>query len=293
MNVMIVAADHEPGFPPHTRQLPKPLFPILDQTLLEIALATARKAAPGVVVVYARKGGDIITRFLASRGVEERVEVAGNMAEAARWLGGGDFAAINTDAITEVDWAALETAHHGRDARSTYMLRYNADPRRYVALCMDGECRITRVGDTPGAGYDEEQELLMLASVAIHSSEVLEAPEEEWLAPRLTDDAPLFGWRSELDWAGAASANDYLGAVMGRLADHPMEEGLSARLKHVFIRPPVYVSRTAIVRAGAIIGPYAAISDGASLGACAWVTNSVIMPRSTIRSGSAVNGEIL
>ena len=158
---------------------------------------------------------------------------------------------------------------------------------------MDGECRLTRVGDAPGAGYDEEQELLMLAGMAIHSPDVLRTPPEEWLSPRLLDGAPMYGWRSESDWAGAGTVNDYLGAVMGRLADSPQEEGLSSRLKHVFIRPPVYVSRTAIVRAGAIIGPYAAISDGASLGACVWVSNSVIMPRSTISSGSAVNGEIM
>ena len=153
---MILAAGYGTRLLPHTKRIPKPLFPVLDKTLLEYAIETALGANPEHIVVNTHHLAEHIAGFLEGRdfGVEIAVShepqilgTAGGIKAAERWLRGGHFAVLNSDILIGVEWERLESFHLEKGAIATLALKDNPDPSRYGVIGVDGEGRVTRFVD--------------------------------------------------------------------------------------------------------------------------------------------------
>jgi len=304
---MILAAGLGKRMWPITRRLPKPLFPILDKTLLEIAIDTAKRANPQRIVINVHHLAEKIVEFIESRdfGVEihlsyepEILGTAGGIKAARRWLDDGDFAVINSDIVAEVDWPRLAAAHRDSGAGITLLLRPNPDPGRYTPLHVDEGGRIVDVG---GNGGDEHAPK-MFTGVSILSPSVFDRIAEgravdmagEVYAPMIGEGGSLFGLTGEGDWIDAGTLQGYHRAVMKRFETYdggppqPPE-----KFRYVKITPPVYIHPKSWIRAGALIGPNVAIHKEAMIGASVYMKNCVVTPRGGVRSGVCLEGEVL
>jgi len=307
MNVMILAAGFGTRLLPHTRRIPKPLFPILDKSLLEIAIDTAKKADPDRVVVNVHHLADQIMEFIESRdfGVDVAVShekeimgTAGCFAAARRLLGGDDLAVINSDVIVEVDWPGLLRFHRRPRALATLMLQNNPDPVRYGALCANSEGRIVRFVNATSKDHTGAEKVMMFTGVSILSPVLLDRIPEgraveissEIYTPMVKRGEALYGYVSGGKWEDAGDADSYHQLVMDRIggATHPYLSPTNAT-----VHPPVYIHPEAIIGDRASIGPHAAVSDGARVGEGAVINNCVVLPGSVVDDGAVIEGGIV
>lgn len=307
---MILAAGFGTRLLPFTERLPKPLFPILGKTLLEMAIETAKKAGPDVIVVNAHHLADQIVEFVEDRdfGVEVAVSVeedilgtAGGIKAAERWLSSGDFGVINSDIIAEVDWASLKSAHGKKGAMATLMLRKNPDPATYGPISTDGAGKITRFVKTSSPEHDEASPSMMFTGVSILSPAIFDRiPAGRAVdissgiyGPIVAGGGPMYGYVSQMPWADAGTAEDYYYTVMNLLEKSGMDYGNLCAPENVAIYPPVYVAPGAILEPGCAIGPHVSVSRGAIIKSGARISGCVVLPGSEVRSGAEFSGRIV
>lgn len=308
---MILAAGLGTRLLPLTKRIPKPLLPVIDKTLLEIAIETACKADPNLIVINASYLSGKIIEFLRGRdfGVEIRVSIepdirgtAGGIKAAQRWLNKDDFGVINSDIITTVDWDALKKTHKSSNATATLMLRDNPDPAIYGPVCLNDEGRVIRLVDTKNLDLRGTEPLLMFTGVSILSPAIFEhIPagrvvdiSSEIYSPMVSAGEPLFGHLSQTEWTDAGTVENYHKAVMARLKTWATSIGMTERsLEYITIRPPVHIDTGVRIRAGSIIGPNVAIHEGSVIGSSVLLKNCVVTPRSNIRSGAFLENEVI
>lgn len=311
MDVMILAAGLGKRLLPLTKRIPKPLLPVIDKTLLQIAIETACNANPNVIVINACYLSDMIVEYVAAHdfGVEIKVSVetdilgtAGGIKGAEKWLNKDDFGVINSDIITTVDWSALRKTHNGASALATLMLRDNPDPAIYGPLCLDGQGRVIRFIDTKNDDLCGDEPLLMFTGVSILSPAIFEripagrAVEisSEIYSPMVQAGEPLYGQVTQTEWVDAGTMKNYHKAVMERFNSYPSCVGMKEeKLEYVTIRPPVHIDPGVHIRAGSTIGPNVAIHKGSVIGASVLLKNCVVTPRSNVRSGAFLEGEVI
>ncbi|HEB71165.1 MAG TPA: NDP-sugar synthase [Nitrospirae bacterium] len=311
MNVMILAAGLGTRLLPITKNIPKPLLPVIDKTLLQIAIETACKADPNIVVINASYLSDKIIKFLTGRdfGVEIKVSVepdllgtAGGIKAVEKWLNKDDFGVINSDIITTVDWDALENTHKTSGATATLMLRGNPDPAIYGPLCVNEKGRVVRFVNTKNRDLSGGEPLLMFTGVSMMSPSIFEripggrAVEisSEIYSPMVASGESLYGYVTQAEWTDAGSMENYHKAVMARFETCETSIGMTTKsLQHVTIRPPVHIDQGVHIRAGSTIGPNVAIHEGSVIGASVLLKNCVVTPRSNVRSGAFLDGEVI
>ncbi len=304
MNVMILAAGFGTRLLPHTERIPKPLFPILEKSLLELAIDTAKEAGPARIVINVHHLAGQIMEFIGSRdfGVDiavsrekEIMGTAGCFAAARRLLGGDDFAVINSDVVVEVDWPGLVRFHRRSKAMATLMLQGNPDPGRYGALCVNSAGRIVKFINATSADHTGSEKSMMFTGVSVLSPALLDRIPEgrtveisgEIYTPMVRNSEALYGYVSYGKWEDAGDADSYHRCVMDRIGG-----ATQSAPANVTVHPPVYIHPGATIGYGAVIGPYAAISDGARVGS-AVISNCVVLPGSVVDDGAVIESGIV
>lgn len=287
------------------------MMPLLDRTLLQVAIDTVLPLDPEVVVVNAHHLADKLERYIRGRDFGAPVVVsrernilgsAGGIKAAQKWLGGGDFAVVNSDVIAQVDWEGMQKIHRENNSLATLMLREAPLGSDYGSLCVDGEGRITRFLDSVNSGYEQSQKPMMFTGISILSGEMLERIpagravdiSRELYRPMTERREALYGHISTGSWTDAGTTALYHKVVMDMLDQNPeLVETGGKEYAHVKIIPPVYIDPQAHIRAGCILGPRVAIHARATLGACVYMKNCVVLPGRGVRSGGALEGEVL
>lgn len=307
MNGMILAAGFGARLLPHTERMPKPLFPILDKTLLEIAIDKVKMANPNHIVINVCYLGEQIIDFLESRdfGVEIKIShepsllgTGGGIKYARRWLDSDDFVVLNSDILVDVEWDTLIKAHKDKEATATLALRSNN--MEYGALSIDSNNKITRFLDAIGPGHDSASDKLMFTGVSILSPEIFNfMPPSDMVnisdqvyAPMVNNGEKLYGVKVDWSWTDAGTTENYHRAVMGKLKEY--NRATPYDTPHgVSIKEPVYIDQEAIIETGASIGPNVSIHRGATVGAYAILKDCVVLPGSVVAERKTVSGTIV
>jgi NDP-sugar pyrophosphorylase family protein len=305
MNAMILAAGFGARLLPHTLRLPKPLFPVLGGTLLQIAIQSVLKAQPGKVVVNTHHLPEKIAQYINSRdfGVEIIVTredkilgTAGGIKNAERWLGGGDFIVINSDIIMEPPWDALISSHRQTGAVATLALRTNPDPARYGVLNVNGQGEITRFLDTLSPSHTKNGQALMFTGASVISPAIFDLiPADravdissEVYKPLVIKGGVLYGVVTDSPWRDVGTTADYHATVMDALRD--MRESVvdSVIPASAKITSPVYIEQGAVIGERCHLGPNVAVYDGAVIGEGARLSNCVVLPGTMVGEGEHV-----
>ena len=307
---MILAAGFGTRLLPYTKKLPKPLFPILDKTLLDIAIETARDAGAKKVVINAHHLASMIEDHVAGRdfGVEviviveqEIMGTAGGIKNAEAHLGNEPFLVMNSDMLFKPNFEVLVKAHEKTGAISTLVLRNNPKKGNYGVLSLDKTGRVTKFIDAISLDHARSEEL-MFTGVSILSPDIFGKIAEgrpadistEVYAPMVKESGPLFGVVSKADWVDVGTVADYHKAVMSSI--HPLELSPAAAwsdLKGFTAHDPVYIESGVYIGEGAVIGPHVTIHKEAVIGEGARIKESVVLPGSTVAEGEIIEGEVV
>jgi NDP-sugar pyrophosphorylase family protein len=305
MNAMILAAGFGKRLLPHTLRLPKPLFPVLGGTLLQIAIQSVLKARPGKVVVNTHHLPEKIEEYINSRdyGVEIIVTredkilgTAGGIKNAERWLRGDDFIVINSDIVMEPPWDELVAAHKKNGAVATLALRANPDPARYGVLKVDGRGEVTWFLDARSPAHAKNGQALMFTGASVMSPTIFDLiPANravdisgEVYKPLVTKGGGLYGVVTDTPWRDVGTTADYHTTVMDALREM-RESVVDAKVPaSAIITSPVYIEEGAMIGERCHLGPNVAIYEGAAIGEGARLMNCVVLPGSMVGNGEHV-----
>ena len=310
MNAMILAAGFGTRLLPFTKKLPKPLFPIIDKTLLDIAIETARNAGAEKIVINAHHLASMIEDHVA--GLDYGVEVvvlveseimgtAGGIKNAEAHLDDKPFFVLNSDMLFKPDFKALAKTHDKTGALSTLVLRKNPPKGNYGVLSLGKTGRVTKFLDTKSPDYAPSEEL-MFTGVSLLSPDIFEKlakgrPSDistEVYAPMVKESGPLYGLVSKAEWIDVGTVSDYHKAVMSSI--HPLELSPAAAwsdLKGFTAHDPVYIESGVDIGNGAVIGPHVTIHKEAIIGEGARIKECIILPGSTVPPGATIEGEVV
>lgn len=158
MKAMVLAAGQGTRLRPVTEGKPKALVPVAGRPMIEYALLLLRHYGIKEIVINLHHLGAQIEEYLgdgAKLGLKisysherELLDTGGGMLKAKAFLQNGTFLAINTDALIDLNLAALIDFHRHRQAVGTLVLRPDAEADRYGSMDIDAEGRIHRFLNT-------------------------------------------------------------------------------------------------------------------------------------------------
>ncbi len=301
MNIMILAAGLGTRLLPFTEKLPKPLFPVLDKTLLELAINTAKKASPNKLIINTHHLAGMVADYIENHdfGIEivlsheeTLLGTGGALKAVEKYLQDKMFAVMNSDILIEVNWDNLKKAHKDKNAPATLLLRPNVENGPYSDVTVDNEQRITSITQADEKGAER----LMFTGVAMLSPELLTrlAPGrpvdivKELYLPMIQGNDRLYGHIDDIVWRDAGTIETYHSTVMNALEQYPQPVSM-----HPNVVPPVYIGPGCVIDESATVGPYAAVHNGAVIGAGSKVIRSIVLPNSIIGEGSVISDAIV
>jgi NDP-sugar pyrophosphorylase family protein len=310
MNGMVLAAGFGTRLLPHTRRLPKPLFPVIDNTLLDRAIGTLVAAGATRIVVNGHHLADLIESHLATRdyGVEtifsreaEILGTAGGIKRAEKWLGDDETLVVNADILFTPDATPLIERHRRTGALATLALRPHPDPGKYGALRMNDDGRITGYPSAASPDDDPTAPSLMFTGLSLISPPLFDLIPDGSVdisaaiyGPMVIRGGPLYGVSFDDRWRDLGTVDDYRAVTMELLDETALTPATAwADAKGIVAHPPVYVAPGATVEPGAELGPRVAIYAGAVVGAGARVKGSVLLPGGRVGPGEDVTGAVV
>ncbi len=259
---------------PLTDHVPKPMLPVLHRPMIvrlverlaaggvtEVVLALGFKPEPFFAAFPDGTHGDVRVHYAVE---PEPLDTAGAIAFAARAAGVNDtFVVANGDVISDIDVAALVTAHRAYGASGTIHLTPVDDPSAFGVVELEDSGVVRRFVEKPAPG--ETSSNLINAGTYVLEPTVLDLIEPGRKVSVERDTFPAMVARRDL----AAVATD----------DYWLDTG----------RPQFYLQANLDLlngRRGATDGP--AVADGAVVDPTADVTGSVVGPDAVVGRGAVV-----
>jgi len=157
MKAMVLAAGQGTRLKPVTDRIPKALVPVAGRPMIEFALLLLRHYGVRDIVINLHHFGRQIEDHLGDgqrfdvkisySHEAELLETGGGLLKAKAFLQQGTFIVINTDALIDVDLAAVLNDHRQNQAVATLVLRPDQDADRYGSIDIGADGRIRRFLD--------------------------------------------------------------------------------------------------------------------------------------------------
>lgn len=154
---MILAAGQGTRLQPITDRMPKALVPVAGRPMIEYALLLLRRYGIYDIVINLHHFGAQIENHLGDgrrfdvkisySHENELLDTGGGLLKAKDFLRDETFIVINTDALTDINLAALLGEHRNNAAAATLVLRPDPDADRYGSIDIDDIGRIRRFLD--------------------------------------------------------------------------------------------------------------------------------------------------
>jgi glucose-1-phosphate thymidylyltransferase len=306
MKVIIPAAGYGTRMRPHTHTRPKPLVPVAGRPSLAFVLdALAPLPIEELIFIVGRMGEQMeeyvkkrypqyATRFIEQKVMRGQADAINLAREYVR----GDLLTLFVDTIFEADLSVL---NHLDDADGALFAAEVPDPQRFGIAVIGPDGYTTKLVEKPqnpesnlavvGLYYFKDSQWLFRAiKTLMDSGRSLKG--EYYLADTIQvmiDEGAKFrpftvsAWEDTGTQDAVLHTNRYLLRKMDTNTE-PYMMGTS------LVIPPSYVSPEATV-ANSIIGPYAAISEGATV-TDSIVRNSIISPNARV-SGTVLFGSLI
>lgn len=184
MKALILAAGLGTRLLPHTKRLPKPLFPINGQPIIDITIRKLINAGVEGIVINTHHLHQQIAAFIKSRDYsipvltrfeETILGTGGAIKNVADFLADQPFLVINSDILTDIDLPAVMAFHHHHPHPVTMVMH---DYPEFNNVWVDLSGFVTGFAG-PDNGADEDESLDCLAFTGIH---VLDPAVMEWIA---------------------------------------------------------------------------------------------------------------
>lgn len=159
MKAMILAAGVGSRLDPLTRNVPKPLVPILNMPVMEYLVVLLKQHGFDEIMVNLHYLGDQIADYFGD-GAKWGVKIhwsyedklwgdAGSVKRVEDFLRDDTFLVIGGDDLTDMDLSRLLKTHKDKKALATIALSLVDDPSDYGIVLMNEDSRITRFLEKP------------------------------------------------------------------------------------------------------------------------------------------------
>lgn len=302
---MILAAGVGSRLDPLTRNVPKPMVPVINRPVIEHIVEKLKKHGVTDIMVNLHYLGDVIKTYLgdgAKWGVnicyaqEDRLwGDAGSVKRAEEFLRDGTFLVVGGDDISDIDLSRLVKHHKDKKAVATIALSLVDDPSEYGIVLMNERGRITRFLEKPKG----EVIFSNTANTGIYVFE----PEVFDVIPRgvsygfgnnvfpqlLEQKKPLFGYLTSAYWKDVGNLQVYrkthYDALEGRVV---LGIPLKQKKKFVWIGENVEIDPSAEIGYPVAIGNNVRVEAGAQV-----LENSIIGDGCVVETGATVRETIL
>ena len=312
MKAMILAAGFGSRLKPLTLSLPKPMFPILNQPLLEHTLHFLSSQGiqdiivnvhhlPEEIIDYFGDGSNFGVRLVFS--IEEEIlGTAGGLKKAQEFLERETFLVMNSDVLADINLASLLKVHNEKNACLTLLVRQDANPEKYKPIQLADDGRIIRFVDASFNHPSKKTQRVMFTGIQVMEPEIFSRiPEDKFFGttedvfPSLVEEGlPVYGVLHEKYWIDIGTRETYIqahaDALEGRLA---LKTKSSVNAEGPLIVPPVHIGKDCEISNDAQVGPHAIIGNGCRLRSGAMVENSILWEGATIGSGATVQNSIV
>jgi NDP-sugar pyrophosphorylase family protein len=305
MKAMILAAGVGSRLDPLTRNLPKPLVPIVNRPVMEhIVVLLAKHGFHDIMVNLHYLGDQIESFFGDGRNLGVNIHYsyedqlwgdAGSVKRVEEFFKDETFIVVGGDDLADIDLTRLVRTHRDKRALATIALSLVDDPSEYGIVLMNEEGRITRFLEKPKGE-------VIFSNTANTGVYVFE-PEVFELIPRntfylfgkqffpqmLEQRRPLYGHLTASYWKDVGNLEVYqqthYDALAGRVAmNFPMKEVR----KYVWIGDNVEIDPSAEIGYPVAIGNDCRIEAGAKV-----LENTIIGNGCAVERGAVVKESIL
>jgi mannose-1-phosphate guanylyltransferase len=312
MRAMILAAGFGARLKPLTLRLPKPMFPVLNQPLLEHTLHFLSSQGiqdiivnvhhlPEKILEYFGDGSDFGVRLVFSR-EEEILGTAGGLKKAQEFLKRETFLVMNSDVLADINLANILKIHKEKNSYLTLVVRQDINPEKYKPIQLAGDGRITRFLDASFNRPFQITQRVMFTGIQIMEPEIFSRiPEGKFFGttedvfPSLVEEGlPVYGVLHEKYWIDIGTREAYIkahaDALEGKLV---LKTKSSMNVEGPLIVPPVHIGKNCEISKDAQVGPHAVLGNGCRLRSGAMVENSILWEGATIGSGATVQNSII
>ncbi len=158
MKAMVLAAGQGTRLRPATDSRPKALVPVAGRPMIDYALLLLRHYGIKDIIINLHHFGEQIENRLGDGRAlglkisysreQELLDTGGGLLQAKAFLQDGAFIVINTDALIDLNLAALIGFHMQRNAAATLVLRADERADEYGSMDIDPSGRICRFLDS-------------------------------------------------------------------------------------------------------------------------------------------------
>lgn len=304
---------------PLTCDLPKPMArlcgrPVLEYILDLLGAAGVTEAAVTLrylprAVADAFPEGEY--RGIRLRFVEEDrpLGTAGGVKNAAG-DGREDLLVVSGDALCDFDLAAACRFHREAGAAATLVLTHVGDPREYGLVLTEPTGRVR--------GFVEKPGWAQAVTDAVNTGIYILGPQALAMIPEgrpfdfakdlfpmmLAEELPLYGFEAEGYWCDIGDIGAYTSCQFDIL-EHRVNCALPEQTQpgvvcrsalppgNYRILPPAYIGRGVKIGEYSVVGPYAVLDDGCTVGGGATVKNSVLLADSFAGDRCELRGALL
>ena len=305
MRAMILAAGVGSRLDPLTRNVPKPLVPILNRPVMEYLVVLLKRHGFDEIMVNLHYLGDHIENYFGD-GKKWGVKIhwsredklwgdAGSLKRVEEFFQNETFLVIGGDDLTDMDLSKLLKTHREKKALATIALSLVDDPSEYGIVLMNEDSRITRFLEKPKGE--------VIFSNTANTGVYLFEPDVFELIPRgvfylfgkqvfpllLDQQRPLYGHLTAAYWKDVGDLKVYQ-----QTHKDVLEGRVNTTLPFKEVRKYVWMGENVVIDETAEIGYPVAIGNNVTIKAHARVLeNTVIGDNCAVEENATVQDSIL
>ena len=306
MQVVVLAGGVGSRLRPWTNEVPKPLLPMLDATLLERVVEGVPDGLVDEVVVAGGYKVDQIKEYFRNADVDFDVRIVpedkplgtGGALGNCRDVVSGRFACFNGDIVSSLNVGEMLEQHSKMDVKGTLALWEVEDPTRFGIVGLDDERKVTQFKEKPkpeevfsnlinAGSYLLEEEVFDIMPRGKHSL-------ERDVFPVLAKEGSLAGFPFEGYFIDAGTPASWHDGVTRCIAENRFKTGqVSNGSWH---QGDVTSAINSMVQEGCIVSGEVSDStllSGSKVEAGAVVSNCLIGRGSTIKSGAKLTNVVV
>lgn len=309
MKALILAGGFATRLRPLSCTRPKALFPILNKPLLQWTFErlVTHEISEVILAVSHQTEALIKEQKIPRKGLlikysrdppRKPLGTAGPIKKAEKQLGHyNPFFVLNGDIFADVNYTRMLKQHEEQEALATIALHRVEDPKRYGAVELSEDNRITRFVEKPAQNAVSSN--LINAGAYVLDPKIFQyIPKNKFVSmereifPKLATEGLLYGFVYEGSWFDIGEPEDYL-KISRNLLDSSTDVRQARSRDKAIIKNPVALDKGVHMGQKSTIGPYAILGQNVKIGKKALVKNSIILPETVISDSSTIDGAII
>ena len=311
MKALILAAGFGTRLQPLTNELPKSLFPVLNQPILEHTLhflssqgikeiAINLHHRPEKIIDYFGNGKDFGVALHYSK-EEEILGTAGGIKKLQSFFQDETFLVINSDVFADINLNDVLKFHKEKKSKLTLVVRQDPNMQKYKSIQLVEEGRIVHF---LGKGIKNSDPVtqVMFTGIQIMEPDIFSRiPKDEFCGTTedvfpgmIQDELPVYGFLHNGYWIDMGTRETYIQAQVDALDGKLSLKTFSSRNPEgPLVVPPVYIGKNCEISQDAQVGPYAVLGDGCRVRSGAVVENSILWTGVTAGNNCSVQNSIV